>query len=58
MKLTMNEATFSLRALKDSSNLVSSFWSMLPNSNSVSLLSGFSQQEQTGPSQFYFGPYC
>ena len=33
MELTMNETTFSLRALKDSSNLVSSFWTILPNSN-------------------------
>ena len=38
MELTMNETTFSLRALKDSSNLVSSFWTMLPNSNSISFL--------------------
>ena len=38
MELTMNETTFSLRALKDSSNLVSSFWTMLPSSNSVSFL--------------------
>ena len=38
MELTMNETTFSLRALKDSSNLVSSFWTMLPNSNFVSFL--------------------
>ena len=38
MELTMNETTFSLRALEDSSHLVSSFWTMLPNSNSVSFL--------------------